>query len=93
LALTVETDGAREFPVEGFNVGGDLLMHLVFFIRVIEDNDVVVARRPTKFVIEFTKEPSGELLIPRIVGEDFLLIRRKIHRWNCLGGTTVLMNW
>jgi hypothetical protein len=75
-----------------FDVGGDILARLLFFIGVAEDDDIAVTRRPKKLVVEFIEEPSGELLVPRDIGEDFLFIERKIHHWDHLGGTAMLMN-
>jgi hypothetical protein len=46
-----------------FSVGGLLLAHLLFFIRVTEDDDLVIARRPKDITVEVAKKPSGEILI------------------------------
>jgi hypothetical protein len=46
-----------------FSVGGDLLAHLLFIIRVIEDDDIVVIRRPKEPTVNVDKESLGELLI------------------------------
>jgi hypothetical protein len=76
-----------------FGVSGDLLVHLLFFIGVTEEDDVAVPGRTKKLTVEFTEGSLGELLIPRGVGEDFVLIGRKIHQRDYLGGPVVLMNW
>jgi hypothetical protein len=39
-------------------------MHLLFLIRVTEDDDVAVAGWPNKPTFEVTEELFGELLIP-----------------------------
>jgi hypothetical protein len=46
-----------------FGVGGILLAHLFFFIRVAEDDDLVIARWPKDTTVEVTEESPGELLI------------------------------
>jgi hypothetical protein len=68
-------------------------MHVLFFIRVAEDDDVVVTERPKKFAVKFAEESPDELLVPHGVREDFLLIGRKIHHWDRLRGPSMLMNW
>jgi hypothetical protein len=74
-----------------FGVGGNLLVHLLFFIRVTEDDDISIAGWPKDPTAEVTKESSGELLIPRGVEESiFLLGGRKIHHRDPLGGPTLL---
>jgi hypothetical protein len=60
-----------------FGVNDDLLVRLLFFIRVIEDDDVTVTRQPKKLTVKFTEEPSDELFILCNVREAFLLLRRK----------------
>jgi hypothetical protein len=47
-----------------FGVGGILLVHLLFFIRVDEDYDVVVVGWPKKPTVEVAEESPGKLLIP-----------------------------
>jgi hypothetical protein len=76
-----------------FNVGGDILLCLFFFIGVDDDDDVAVARWPKKLMIEFAEETSRKLLTPRNVGEDFFLVERKIHHRDRLEGPVVLTNW
>jgi hypothetical protein len=44
-------------------------------------------------MVEFAEEPSGDLLGPHDVREDFLLIEREIHHRDHLGGTVMLTNW
>jgi hypothetical protein len=56
------------------SVGGILLTHLLFIIRVTEDDDVAVARRPKKTAVDVTEELLGELLIPRGIREKIFLI-------------------
>jgi hypothetical protein len=43
-----------------FGVGGVLL----FFIGVVEDDDIAVVRRPKKTTVKVIEELPGELLIP-----------------------------
>jgi hypothetical protein len=47
-----------------FGVGGDLLTHLLFFIGVAEDDDVVIAGQPKEPTVEFAEESSDGLFIP-----------------------------
>jgi hypothetical protein len=47
-----------------FGVGGVLLAHLLFFIGVVEDDDIAVVRRPKKTTVKVIEELPGELLIP-----------------------------
>jgi hypothetical protein len=48
-----------------FGVGGILLVHLLFFlIRVAEDDDLAIAGWPKELAVEVAKEPFGELRIP-----------------------------
>jgi hypothetical protein len=47
-----------------FGIGGVILMHLLFLIRVTEDDDVAVTGWPNKPTFEVTEELFGELLIP-----------------------------
>jgi hypothetical protein len=61
-------------------------MRLLFLIRVIEGDDIAITGRPQKPAVEFAEEPSGELFIPRNVGEAFLLVGRKIHQRGHLKG-------
>jgi hypothetical protein len=76
-----------------FDIGGDFLAHLLFFIRVSKDDDITVAGWSKEPTIEVTKESLGELLILRGVGESiFLLIGRKIHHRDPLGGPVMLMH-
>jgi hypothetical protein len=73
-----------------FDIGGDLLALLLFFIRVTENNDVAISRRPKKLMVEFGEESSGEHFITRNVGEAFLLVGRKIHHRDILGRPVML---
>jgi hypothetical protein len=47
-----------------FSISGVFLAHLLFFIRVIEDDDIAVIGRTEKPKVEVTEELSGKLLIP-----------------------------
>jgi hypothetical protein len=47
-----------------FNVGSILCTHLLFFIRVTEDDDIAVVGWPEKPMVEVTEELLEELLIP-----------------------------
>jgi hypothetical protein len=40
-------------------------VHLLFFIRVAEDDDLAITGWPKDVVVDVTKKPSGERLIPR----------------------------
>jgi hypothetical protein len=44
-------------------------------------------------VVEVAKKPPSEILIPRGIGEDIFLVRRKIHHWDLLGGSALLKTW
>jgi hypothetical protein len=69
-------------------------MHLLFFINVAEDDDITITGRPKEPTVEVTEESSGELFIPRGLGESiFLLIRREIHHRDPLRGPAVLTHW
>jgi hypothetical protein len=59
-----------------FGVGGMLLVHLLFFVRVTEDDDFAVARRPEDLTVEVAKKSPGELLIMRVVMKETFLIQR-----------------
>jgi hypothetical protein len=65
-------------------VGGDLLTHILFFIRVTEDDELVIARCPQNVAVEVAEELPGELHIPQSIRDETLLIRRwrKIHDWS-----------
>jgi hypothetical protein len=54
-----------------FDISDILLTHLLFFIRVVEDDDIAVIRWPKKIVVEVTEESLGELLILRGIGMRF----------------------
>jgi hypothetical protein len=60
------------------NIGidGILLTHLLFFIEVVEDDDVSVTGRPKKTAVEVVEELPSELLIMQGVREENLLVRR-----------------
>jgi hypothetical protein len=47
-----------------FDVDNVLLTHLLFFIRVIEDDDVAITERPKKPTGEVVEEFPSEFLIP-----------------------------
>jgi hypothetical protein len=72
-----------------FGVGGILLTHLFFLIRVVEDDDVAITRWPEDVAVEVAKESPGGLLITRSIrDETFLIWRwRKIHDRSLSGGT------
>jgi hypothetical protein len=53
-----------------------LLTHLLFFIGVAEDDDLVIAGQPEDTAIEVTKKLPGELLIPRCIRDEAFLILR-----------------
>jgi hypothetical protein len=54
-------------------------MHLLFFIGVAEDDDLVVTKWPKKVTIEVVKEFLGKLYIPQGIKEDIFIFRRHIH--------------
>jgi hypothetical protein len=74
----------------GFGVGGVFLAHLLFFIKVVEDDDFAITGWPKELMIEVIEESFGKLIIPRDVRDEIFLIRRKIHHWDPLGGPTLL---
>jgi hypothetical protein len=55
-------------------IGGDLLTHLLFLIRVAEDDDLAITRWPQDSVVKVTEESSGKLCIPRSIGDEALVI-------------------
>jgi hypothetical protein len=59
-----------------FGVGGILLAHLFFFIRIAEDDEFIIAGRPKNIAVEVTKESPSELLILRGIRDETFLIRR-----------------
>jgi hypothetical protein len=73
-----------------FGIGGVLLTHLHFFIGVTEYDDLAVVGWPKNTMVEVAKEPPGEILILRGVGEDIFLIQRKIHHQDPLKGSALL---
>jgi hypothetical protein len=48
----------------GFGVGGVLLMHLLFFIGVTEDDDVVITEWPKRTTVEIAEQLLGNFLVP-----------------------------
>jgi hypothetical protein len=48
----------------GFDVRAVILAHLLFFLRVAEDDDVAIIRRPSKATIEVAEELASNFLIP-----------------------------
>jgi hypothetical protein len=49
-----------------------LAVFLLFFIRVIEDDDLAIARRPEDVAVEVAKKFLGELSVTRsVTDEDF----------------------
>jgi hypothetical protein len=67
-------------------------MHLLFFVRVVEVDDVVITGQPKKPTVEVTKVLPDELLIPQSVREGILLFKRKIHHGDPLGGSAMLIH-
>jgi hypothetical protein len=61
---------------QSFSVSGDLLVHLFFFIRVVEDDDFAIARWPKDTAVEVIEESPIELLILRGIRVETFLIRR-----------------
>jgi hypothetical protein len=47
-----------------------LAVFLLFFIRVIEDDDLAIARRPEDVAVEVAKKFLGELSITRSVTDE-----------------------
>jgi hypothetical protein len=76
-----------------FSDDGVLLVHLLFFIRVANNDDIAIAGRPKKPAVEVIEESLGELLLPRSVGEGIFLLRRKIHHRDPLGRPAMLIHW
>jgi hypothetical protein len=72
--------GTSQQKMVRIGVGGGLLTRLLFFIRIAEDDNVVVAGWLEQTVVEVVKESSSEFLMPRCIREGVvLLIRSKIH--------------
>jgi hypothetical protein len=47
-----------------------LAVFLLFFIRVIEDDDLAIARRPEDVAVEVAKKFLGELSVTRSVTDE-----------------------
>jgi hypothetical protein len=60
----------------GFDVDSLLLMSLLLFIRVVEDDDIVVAKRLEDVTVEVAKKFLGELHVTRSVSDEVFLIWR-----------------
>jgi hypothetical protein len=60
----------------GFSAGHLLICCLLFFIGVIEDDDLAVTRRPEDVVVEVTKKFLGKLRVARSVSDEVFLILR-----------------
>jgi hypothetical protein len=76
-----------------FGIGGVLLAHLPFFNGVTEDDNVATVGQPKKPMVEVVEEFSSKILIPQSVKEVIILLRRKIHQWDPLGGPTMFIHW
>jgi hypothetical protein len=61
----------------------------LFFIRVVEDDDLVIIGWPEDTTVEVTEESPGKLLIPLGIRNETFLIRRQrqIHHWDRLAHT------
>jgi hypothetical protein len=46
------------------DVGGGVLVRLIFVVRITEDNDFAIVGRPENVAVEVTEELPGELLVP-----------------------------
>jgi hypothetical protein len=49
----------------GFGADSLLLLHLLFFIRVVDDNDLAVTRRLNDVTVKVAEKFSGELRVAR----------------------------
>jgi hypothetical protein len=56
--------GVHSRKWSSFSISSDLLIHLLFFINVAEDDDIAITGRPREPTVEVTEESSGELFIP-----------------------------
>jgi hypothetical protein len=56
-----------------FGISAVILVHLLFFIGVAEENHIVITGQPEKSTVEVAKELPGNLLVPRSVGEGVFL--------------------
>jgi hypothetical protein len=57
-----------------FDVDCLLIRSLLFFIRVIEDDDLIVTRWSENVAVEVTKKFLGELRVTRSASDDVFLI-------------------
>jgi hypothetical protein len=53
----------------GFGISGVLLAHLLFFNRVVEDDDIAITERPKKPTVEVIEELLSKHLIPQSDGK------------------------
>jgi hypothetical protein len=60
-----------------FSVDHLLIQCLLFFIGVIEDNDLAITRWPEDVAVEVTKKFLGELRVTRSVSDEVFLIEDK----------------
>jgi hypothetical protein len=62
---------SREFGVDRL-----LIRRLLFFIGVIENDDLAITRRHEDVVVEVTKKFPGELRVARSANDEVFLIQR-----------------
>jgi hypothetical protein len=78
----------------GFGISAVVLVYLLFFIGVVEDNHIIITRQPEKSTLEVAKELPDDLLVSRSVGEGVFLPLREIHHREPLGGgLAMLIRW
>jgi hypothetical protein len=53
-----------------------LIRRLLFFIKVVKDDDLAVTKRPEDVVVEIAKKFSDKLRVTRSVSDEVFLIRR-----------------
>jgi hypothetical protein len=70
------------------------IRRLLFFVGVIEDDDIIVTRWPEDVADEVTKKFPGELCVTRSINDEIFLIRRlgEINHWSLLRGAALFEN-
>jgi hypothetical protein len=63
-------------------VDDNVLVRLIFIVRVTENNDFAIAGRPEDVTVEVTEELPGELLVPWGISEGILIAWRWSQIYN-----------
>jgi hypothetical protein len=77
-----------------FGAGRLHIWRLLFFVGVVEDDDIVVTRRPEDVTDEVAKKFPGELCVTRSISDEVFLIRRlgEINHRSLLRGAALFEN-